>query len=203
MPASTTSKEEIVDRLFTVFRDRGFDGASLADLSHATGLGRSSLYHYFPGGKEQMAAAVLARAETAVETQILAAAQSPESLRMRIRKIITALERMYSGGHNACVLGQLATADIGPSTRESLKRSFMQWSTAVAILARDSGMTEARARDFAEDWVAWLQGALILRAANGSTSPFERALKALRNLADSPSAKASSDKLSGGRSESP
>lgn len=184
MPAATISKEEIVDRLFTIFRDRGFEGASLADLSRATGLGRSSLYHYFPRGKQQMAEAVLAHAESVIETRILHAAHTAEPLRIRIGKIASALEQIYSGGRTPCVLGQLATADVGPSAQQSLKSSFAQWTAAIAILARDSGMGEAHARDFAENWVAWLQGALILQAASDSTGAFERALKTLRDLAD-------------------
>ncbi len=183
MPAALASKDEIVDRLFTVFRDRGFEAASLADLSRATGLGRSSLYHYFPEGKDQMAAAVLARAEAVIDREIFRAAQAPESLRIRVRKIVSALEQMYSGGRTPCILGQLATASIGPSARESLRNSLEQWTAAIAKLARDSGMGESRARDFAEDWVARLQGALIMQAANGSTNSFERVLKALLALA--------------------
>ena len=183
MIAAPTSKEEIVDRLFTVFRDRGFEGASLADLSRATGLGRSSLYHYFPEGKDQMAAAVLARAEVVIDRQIFQAAQAPELLRTRVRKIVSALEQMYSGGRTPCVLGQLATARIGSSARESLRNSLEHWTVAIAKLAHDGGMQEARARDFAEDWVARLQGALIVQAANGNTGAFERVLKALLDLA--------------------
>ena len=39
MPAALDAKEkaEIVDRLFVVFQDHGYEGASLADLSRATG----------------------------------------------------------------------------------------------------------------------------------------------------------------------
>lgn len=183
MPAALKSKEEIVDQLFAVFRDLGFEGASLADLSRATGLGRSSLYHYFPEGKDQMAAAVLAHAEAVIDSQIFQIAKTSESLKVRVRKIVAALEQMYSGGRTPCILGQLATASIGPSARESLRNSFEQWTAAIATLARDAGMKEASARDFAEDWVARLQGALILQAANGSTKPFERVLKALLALA--------------------
>ena len=183
MPAALTSKDAIVDRLFTVFRDRGFEGASLADLSRATGLGRSSLYHYFPEGKDQMAAAVLARAEVVIDSRIFRVAQAPEPLRSRVRKIVSALEQMYSGGRTPCILGQLATASIGPSARESLRSSLERWTVAIAKLARDGGMRESRARDFAEDWVARLQGALIVQAANGSTGAFERVLKALLDLA--------------------
>ena len=184
MPAALASKEEIVDRLFSVFRDRGFEGASLADLSRATGLGRSSLYHYFPDGKDQMAAAVLARAEAVIDREIFRTAEAPESLRVRVRKIVSALEQMYLGGRTPCILGQLATSSIGPPARESLRRSFEQWTRAIAKLARDAGMREVRAREFAEDWVARLQGALIVQAANGSTSAFERVLKALLALAN-------------------
>ena len=58
MAHPTLPREEVVDRLTRVFRREGYDGASLARLSEATGLGRSSLYHHFPRGKEDMADAV-------------------------------------------------------------------------------------------------------------------------------------------------
>ena len=59
MPAPLLSKPEMLDRLMNLFRDKGFDGASLADISTATGLGKSSLYHHFPNGKEEIARQVL------------------------------------------------------------------------------------------------------------------------------------------------
>jgi AcrR family transcriptional regulator len=182
MPARLASKDEIIDRLFTVFRDRGFEGASLADLSRATGLGKSSLYHYFPQGKEQMAEAVLARALALIDSAIVNAARAPEPLRLRLRKVVATLEQLYGGGRFSCVLGQLATARIGPQARKSLREAFAHWTEAIAGLAAESGMSPARARSFAEDWIARLQGALILQAANGDTGPFERAMKALLAL---------------------
>ncbi|MFD2271320.1 TetR/AcrR family transcriptional regulator [Undibacterium arcticum] len=51
----------MVDSIISVFRSEGYEGASLAKLSEATGLGRSSLYHHFPMGKEDMANAALDR----------------------------------------------------------------------------------------------------------------------------------------------
>ncbi len=182
MPAALASRDEIVDRLFTVFRDRGFDGASLADLSRATGLGKSSLYHYFPEGKEQMADAVLARALALIDTAILQAARSPEPLRTRVRKVAASLEQLYGGGRFSCVLGQLATAPIGTRARQSLRLAFGHWTEAIAGLAAEGGMPPGRARHFAEDWIARLQGALILQSANGDAGPFERAMKVLLEL---------------------
>ena len=183
MPAPLASKDEIIDRLFTVFRDRGFEGASLADLSRATGLGKSSLYHYFPGGKEQMAEAVLDRARALIDNAIVEVAQAPEPLKVRTRKIVAALEQLYAGGRTLCVLGQLATATIGTDARHDLREAFTHWIGAIARLAAESGMSAGRARQFAEDWVARLQGALILQSATGDTGPFKRVMHALLEVA--------------------
>lgn len=184
MPAALASKDEIVDRLFTVFRDRGFDGASLADLSRATGLGKSSLYHYFPQGKEQMAEAVLDRALALIDAAILGTAEAPESLNVRVRKIVATLEQIYGGGRTSCVLGHLATAAVGSVARQRLQDAFAHWINAIAKLAGDGGMPPTRAHRFAEDWIARLQGALTLQAATGNVAPFDRAMKALLALAN-------------------
>lgn len=192
MLSASTSKDEIVDRLFTVFRDRGFDGASIVDLSRATGLGKSSLYHHFPGGKEQMAEAVLNRATALIQREFLDAANKPGPLKPRIRKIIAVLDQMYAGGRTPCVLGQMSHSAIGTDARHGLLAAFVRWIEAIEQLARDSGMPASPARCFAQDWVARLQGALILQAAVGESGPYKRTLDALRELAqdDSPSGKA-------------
>ncbi len=182
MPAALATKGEIIDRLFTVFRDQGFDGASLSDLSRATGLGKSSLYHYFPQGKEQMAEAVLSKAEQLIDSAILGVAQGPEPLKVKLRKIAVTLEQIYAGGRTSCVLGQLAASGIGTVARQSLRLSFEHWIEAMTKLGGEAGMTPARSRNFAEDWVARLQGALTLQAATGSTGAFERTIRALLDL---------------------
>ena len=52
-------RSEAVQKLVMVFRQHGYEGATLSKISEATGLGRASLYHHFPGGKQEMARAVL------------------------------------------------------------------------------------------------------------------------------------------------
>ena len=49
------------DQLVTVFKKRGYEGATLTQLAESTGLGKASLYHHFPGGKAEMAAVLLRR----------------------------------------------------------------------------------------------------------------------------------------------
>ena len=185
MPAALDAKEkeEIVDRLFSVFRDRGYEGASLADFSQATGLGKSSLYHHFPRGKEQMAEAVLGQGKTFMESAVAKVARSPEPLKTRIRKIIAAFDQLYAGGRNYCLLGRFACDGIGPDARQILREILTLWIDAITDLARESGMSHARSRHYAEDWFARIEGSLILRAASGDCEPFKRTLNSLLELA--------------------
>jgi AcrR family transcriptional regulator len=184
MPAALDAKEksEIVDRLFVVFRDRGYEGSSLADLSQATGLGKSSLYHHFPRGKEQMAEVVLEQGKAFIQSAVADVAKSQEPLKARIRKIAAAFDQIYASGRNPCLLGRLATADIGAAGHEIAREIFAIWTKAIAEIAQDSGMAPTRSRHFAEDWIARVQGSLILHAANGDCGPFERAMEALVDL---------------------
>ena len=48
MPAALISRDEVLKRLAVAFRQDGYDGASISRLSASTGLGKASLYHYFP-----------------------------------------------------------------------------------------------------------------------------------------------------------
>jgi TetR/AcrR family transcriptional regulator, lmrAB and yxaGH operons repressor len=182
MPAATISKDEIVDRLFALFQEHGFDGASLSDVSRATGLGKSSLYHHFPDGKLQMAQAVLERAGIVIDAEIVKVAHAPLPLKARLRKIVALLNQMYSEGRVLCVLGRLALSTVREDTQGSVNEVFEAWIGAIAALAKESGMTPQRARHFAEDWIARLQGSLILQAATGDTGAFERTLAALLQL---------------------
>ena len=52
---ATVSDVELIERLAKVFKDYGYQGASMSIIAKASGLQKASLYHRFPGGKEQMA----------------------------------------------------------------------------------------------------------------------------------------------------
>ena len=58
--AASADRAAHVPALAEAFREHGFAGPSVTALCAATGLGTGSLYNFFPGGKEEMAAAVLA-----------------------------------------------------------------------------------------------------------------------------------------------
>jgi len=74
----TKRRDSIVDEATRLFAERGYEGASMADLAERVGLRKASLFHHFPS-KEQLYAAVLERPVKDVRDAMESAAKSNES----------------------------------------------------------------------------------------------------------------------------
>lgn len=186
MPAALMPRDEVVRRLLEVFRSHGFDGASLAQLSKASGLGKSSLYHYFPGGKEDMARAVLEEVERWMAANVLAPLAAPGTPARRLARMARSLDELYDCGRAACLLGTMLVGDARRLFRQPIKAAFGAWVAALAAVARDAGMGAAPARLWAEETVLSIEGALVLARGLDDPEPFRRVLRRLpRTLARS------------------
>ena len=177
MPAALMPREEVVERLMKVVRQRGYDGASLAELSKATGLGRSSLYHYFPDGKDDMVRAVLDQLEQGLRTLIFEPLGGPGRPRRRVEQMIKAVDTYYRGGREACVLGNLVLGTSRTRFQARLQSIFDQWTEALAAALAEAGLSHAESLALAEDAVVRMEGALIVAAGTGDPAVFTRTLK--------------------------
>lgn len=179
----------LLKKLSDVFRDVGYEGASLAMLSEAAGLKKASLYHRFPGGKEQMAREVMTRAETWLIEHILTPLGSSDPPQARIAAMVRNLDAFYSGGRQPCLLNMLSSprADRGPLAR-LIKHAFKAWTEALTSVLIDAKFDEDIARFRAERAIALLQGSLVIARGMGATRPFRNCLANLEQelLAPSP-----------------
>ena len=55
MPRTIFEKSDAIILVAEVFRELGYEGASMSNITARTKLSTGSLYHFFPGGKEEMA----------------------------------------------------------------------------------------------------------------------------------------------------
>jgi AcrR family transcriptional regulator len=173
------TREKLLDLLLAMFRRTGYDGTSVADMTAATGLGKSSLYHHFPGGKEEIAVALLehlsARLRPVLES--LLDARSP---RVKLDALLDAVDSLYDGGRMACLLERLSASADRSRFAEPLARSFRAFIDAFDGLCREAGLSAAVSRARAEDAVARIEGSLVLAAGTNDPPVFQRALEAIR-----------------------
>jgi AcrR family transcriptional regulator len=180
MPAQPLQKTEIISRIAMVFRQHGYDGASLSLIADATGLGRSSIYHYFPGGKDEMVEAVFEQTAGWLTGHILEPLRAPGDPAARIEQMLRAVDALYDGGKLNCLLGVLALGNSHERFRRHLKQSFDSWINALTRLLVEAGIDKKLAAERSEDAVVRIQGALIVSRGRDSAAPFKRALQRLR-----------------------
>lgn len=179
VPAPLLSRDDVVARLFTVIRHQGYDGASLSILSEATGLGKSSLYHYFPNGKDDMVGAALEHLAAMMEATVFAPLRTAGAPRARLQAMTRTLDTFYRGGRESCLLAALGFGDASGRFRPRVSRMFDQWIASIAHVLRDAGLATATARSRAEEALIRIEGALVLARSLGKPALFARTLKSL------------------------
>lgn len=173
------SKQEAIPLLVDVFRQYGYEGATLSRLSKATGLGKASLYHYFPNGKEEMAEAVLKHVNGWLEENILALLRTGCQPTERIRAMSKAVDQLYCHGEHACLLAVLSLGKSHDLFQDQIQQALNAWIDAIAQVLIGAGTNPAQARIRAEDAILQIQGALVLARGLDNTAPFQRVLKRL------------------------
>ena len=91
-------REEIVQAAAHVFRDRGYEAATLRDVAVALGTDRASLYYYV-GSKEELLQEIvreaLGRDIQAAEAVKRSRAKTPEKIRALIETMVTSYAENY------------------------------------------------------------------------------------------------------------
>ena len=179
--ASKVDTEQVFSSLIAVFRQHGFEGASLTLFTESSGLIKASLYHRFPGGKEEMALAALTEVDRVFATHVLAPVESNGSLAERVKLVAERLDDFYEGGAQACLLETLSSAGTPESVRNHVKNTLRFWVDKFAKLSKEAGVPAKEARIRAEGAIAAIEGALVISRAQQNNSEFKRSLESLAN----------------------
>ncbi|MGE0563273.1 MAG: TetR/AcrR family transcriptional regulator [Pseudolabrys sp.] len=171
---------ELIARLSRVFRDVGYEGASLTMLERASGLKKASLYHRFPGGKAQMAEEVLRASKVWMEMNVFTPLKGSGTPTQRLAAVARNLDAFYSGGRQACLLNMLAAPHSGSGAfSAAIKTALKALIGAFEALAREAGCSPAVSAARAERTVMLLHGSLVLSRGLNSRDPFQNFLQSL------------------------
>jgi AcrR family transcriptional regulator len=180
MPRTVKERADIVPLLVEVFRDHGYEGASLAVIGERTGLGKGSLYNFFPGGKEEMAEAALAHIGDWFDRSVFRPLRPPSEPREGILRMLAMVEDYFHGGERICLVGALALARSRDRFGERISAYFRIWHHDLAKALVRAGAATPAAQSRAEEALAAIQGTLVLARALDDTAPFDRMIARLR-----------------------
>ena len=169
------TKDRILDSSAELFRRQGFTGTGVKQIVVEASAPFGSLYHFFPGGKEQLGEEVV-RWSGQMYLQLFAtiASEAPD--------VATAVHDFFEGA--AETLRETDYADACPiatvalevaSTNEPMRKAtadvFESWIDAATAYFAGAGIPEGRAHELSIHMLCALEGAFVFCRAMRSTEP--------------------------------
>ncbi|NEQ52560.1 MAG: TetR/AcrR family transcriptional regulator [Leptolyngbya sp. SIO3F4] len=173
------ARETYLPVLFRLFRHHGYDGVSLAKIAEATGLGKASLYHHFPGGKAEMVRETLAYSGRWMTDNIVGPLQGDGDPLERLRGMCDRISALYEAGEQPCLLASLTMGASRDMFHEAIQARLQMLVDAIAMVLVEAGLDPELAQQRGEDAVVTIQGALILSRGLDDPAPFQRSVAQL------------------------
>jgi AcrR family transcriptional regulator len=174
---ATGTRDRIVNASAELFRRQGYTGTGLKQVVAEADAPFGSLYHFFPGGKEQLADEVI-RIAGRFYLQLFEAIsdEAPDVVAATRDFFAGAAETLRVTGYaDACPIATVAleVASTNDTLRGATADVFESWIAAATDRAVEAGIPRRRARELAISFLASLEGAFILSRATRSTEPLE------------------------------
>jgi len=170
-----STRERIVGAAAELFRRNGYAGVGLKQISRESGSPIGSMYHFFPGGKDELVAEALRMSGHGYQLLVEAVFDNEPDL-------ISGIRACFSGA--AAVVAATDYADACPietvalevaSTNEPLRlvtaEIFESWFVAIESRFEAAGLPPPEARSLGIALIAGLEGAFVLSRALKSTEP--------------------------------
>ncbi|MGP4672140.1 TetR/AcrR family transcriptional regulator [Agrobacterium salinitolerans] len=181
MARMVAERSDAVASLAEVFREHGYEGASLALIGKATGLGKGSLYHFFPNGKEEMLQAVLVEIEQWFEDSVYSPLRDGDDADAAITAMLDETAKYFRSGRRVCLVGALAVTNTRDLFAQAIRGYFVAWVDALQAALVRQGRDAEQARLLSEDAVLAIQGAIVLSRALDDPAVFQRAIDQLHS----------------------
>ncbi len=173
------TRDRIVGASAELFRRQGYSATGVKQIVTEAQAPFGSLYHFFPGGKEQLGAEAI-RTSGATYELLIGSVFGPASDPVTgVRDFFAgAAEHLVETGYeDACPIATVAleVSSASEVLREACADVFESWIAAGTAMYEVSGLSRERARELTIAMVAALEGAFVLARALRSTEPLQMA----------------------------
>lgn len=174
-----TTRDRIVDAGAALFLHQGYVGTGMKQIVAASGAPFGSVYHHFPGGKEELGVAAVHRAGAAYAALVSATLDAHDDIVEAIAAAFAgAAEHLReSGWADACPIATVALEVAGTSEplRQACAEVFASWSAGLAARFVAAGIAPDRARPLAQVVLMLLEGGFLFGRTARTTEALDAA----------------------------
>ena len=167
------TRERIIDASAELLRRQGYANTGVKQIVAAAKAPFGSIYHHFPGGKEELGAAAIRRSGALYELLIPAVFDPAPDLVSAVRLFFegAAAHLEDSEYEDACPIATVAleVSSTSEPMREACADVFESWIAAGLPRFAATGLDAATCRKLVVAMITALEGAFILARASQST----------------------------------
>ena len=182
-------KAALIAAAAKLFRRHGYAATGLSEILQESGAPRGSLYYYFPGGKEEIAAAAVDAAGQMVSTTLDRLADDSASADEFFDKYTDMLAGWMAASKfkDGCPIATtiLETVPQSDLINGVAQQVFGQWRSIIAGVLRRDGLSMEQAQPLADYVMATVEGALLMARVQQDIQPFKNAALNFKRLAQS------------------
>ncbi|HTZ93156.1 MAG TPA: helix-turn-helix domain-containing protein [Streptosporangiaceae bacterium] len=166
-------RDKMIAGAARLLAQRGLQATSFGAVLAATDAPRGSIYHHFPGGKEELVAAAIEATQrhalSLIDHDIGApAVEVTQSFLAAWRALLT-----YSDFDAGCALVAVTVAAESDELRQRTAEAFRAWREKLARALAAGGLRAADAQSTATLLLAASEGAVVICRAEQDIAPFE------------------------------
>src|SRR4051812_29620967 len=169
-------RARMIDSAAELFRERGVHGTSFSDVLERSGAPRGSLYHWFPGGKAELAEEATRYAGEVIAAGLAAALdeKDPAAAIRGFARLYRRILRESDFAAGCPVVSATLEGDRSPGARDAAGAAFASWQKLLADALARRGVEPERAMSVATLAIAAIEGGIVLARAERSVEPLER-----------------------------
>ena len=130
-----------------LFCEQGYDATTMSDIGDAIGVTKAAIYHFVPGGKQDLLFAIINYGMDTVDEVVIAPAKEIKDAEQRLRAIIIShaklvMRRSTEGGFNPVTVVTDEVASLSPAQRKKIdqrKRAYMDLVSETLEQLQDEG----------------------------------------------------------------
>ncbi|MGV9270779.1 TetR/AcrR family transcriptional regulator [Kitasatospora sp. NPDC003701] len=183
---TTGTRERIVRSTSRLLRRQGYEGTGIKQIAREAQATLGSVYHFFPGGKQELAAEAIRHGgqEFAglLRTGLATADDPAEAITACTGLLATSLRE--SEWQDGCPITSTALETVGraPVIEQAVAEAFTHWRAVVAEKLLAGGLGADDARELAATVVSTLEGAELAAQVARDEEPLHTAGRHLARL---------------------
>lgn len=173
--ARVTARERIIDTAMRLFSRRGYAAVGLNEIVERSGAPKGSLYHHFPGGKTEIAAAAMRQGAAMFVAELSAALRAAPDVAAAIGQIgrILAGWLEQSAFRDGCPITAVTVemSAYDETVRLACRDGYAAWTALLEEALAREGLAAAEAQSLSCWIVASIEGGIVLTRAHASRAP--------------------------------